>query len=209
MKAITGTLSLILSLAVLAGLGVGGYFALKFTAGLFKSLDTQVAAVTAIASTVMLLASVIIAAGIRKAGRESKANRLRAEKDATYKVFMQLWEELLRQGHGSKDQSPPASNEELEALDRLLILYAGVNVIKAHAALRALVREKGTQHPSVRSMFAGTLVEMRKDLGSQTHGLAAEELLQLLLPDPAKAGASKRTSVYRSLSSQRTLASNP
>lgn len=207
MKAITGTISLILTLAILAAAGAGGYFALKYLAGLFKTMNPQVAAVTAVASCVMLLASLIIAASIRKASRQSRANQLRAERDATYKVFMQVWEELLRQ---PKDQSPPAFNEELEAVDRLLVLYGSVTVIKAHAALRALLREKGAQHASVRSLFAATLVEMRKEFGSQAQGLLAEELLQLLLPEPLKVNAAaQRTAVYRSLSAQRTLASNP
>ena len=103
-------------------------------------------------------------------------NQLQQEKAATYKLFVDLWVAL-------EGRSAPELSEVLHGLDHLLALFGGSNVIKAHNALRVSARESGTQNPDVRSQFGKALMEIRKDLGSDTRGLAAEDLRQLLCPN--------------------------
>lgn len=208
MKFFGPTLAVLFSLALLGVLGVGGYFALKFSVELFGSMDFQVAAVTAIASVVALLAALIIASSIRQAAKQNTANQLHTEKAATYQLFIDLWEDLLRHGRDSEDRSPNTLSEELLALDRRLMLYGSSGVVKAHAALRALERESGAQNPRVRSQFTKVLIETRQDLGLETQGLTAEEFLPLLGADSAKTSVPTNAGSYQNLTPRVSLASD-
>src|SRR5438093_1573013 len=183
MKFFGQTLAVLFSLALLGVLGVGGYFALKRIGGLFGSMDFPVAAVTVIASVVALLAALIIASSIRQVGKQNAAHQLHTEKAATYQLFIDLWEDLLRHGRDAEERNPDTLSEELLALDRRLMLYGSAGVVKAHAGLRALERDSGAHNPRVRSQVATVLMEIRQDLGLETQGLTAEELLPLLLAD--------------------------
>lgn len=73
MSLIGKTLALLFGLALIAALGAAAWLALELIVSLFASLDPQVARVTAIGSLVVLLASLVLAAGIRDAGRRSEA----------------------------------------------------------------------------------------------------------------------------------------
>ena len=177
------TLGLLLGLALIAALGAAAWLALDYIGSLFASLDAQVARVTAIGSVVVLLASMIVTAGIRAHGRAGKAAQVREQKRATYQLFVDCWAD------------PAAAPDNLKALDRLLALYGGAAVIKAHAALRAIAREKGTRHPDAQSQLGKALLEIRRDLGSDAdvRGITAPELQQLVLtPSPAHAGSGER-----------------
>jgi hypothetical protein len=174
------TFGLLLGLALIAALGAAAYLALEFIVSLFAGLDTQVARVTAIASVVVLLASMIITAGIREAGRRSTAAQHREQKAATYQFFVDCWED------------PTSAREKLQALDRLLALYGGAAVIKAHVALRTIAREKGSWHPDAASQFGKALFEIRKDLGEDGQGITAGELQELVLPVSDSVGSAAR-----------------
>ena len=174
------TFGVLLGLALIAALGAAAYLALEFIVSLFAGLDIQVARVTAIASVVVLLASMIITAGIREAGRRSTAAQHREQKAATYQFFVDCWED------------PTSAREKLQALDRLLALYGGAAVIKAHVALRTIAREKGSWHPDAASQFGKALFEIRKDLGEDGQGITAGELQELVLPVSDSVGSAAR-----------------
>jgi hypothetical protein len=208
MKLFGQSLAALFSLALLGALGVGGYFALKFSAELFGSMDFQVAAVTTIASVVALLVAWAIASSIRQASKQNTANQLYAEKAMAYQRFIDIWEGLFRHGRDSKGRDPNELSEELLALDHHLILYGGSSVVKAHVALRALERESGAQHPDTRSQFAKALIEIRNDIGSGTHDLTAEELQRLFFANSDRVRASTTASAYQDLQPRVSLASN-
>ena len=77
MKFFSQSLALLLGLALLAALAFGGYRAVNYIVEIFTSLDFQAARITAIASVVTLLASVIIAqhSGVRQAEPGDAARR--------------------------------------------------------------------------------------------------------------------------------------
>ena len=79
----------------------------------------------------------IIASSIRQVSKQDQAHQVHAEKHATYQMFIELWEKLIRQGCGSEDRRPNLLSRELQNLDRLLGLYGKPNGIKAHTALQA------------------------------------------------------------------------
>jgi hypothetical protein len=207
MKFLGQALSVLFGLACLGVLGVGGYHALKLLIELFGSLQSQVAAVTAIASGVALLVAVIIANGIRQVSMSNKIHQLQAERVATYQHFTDLWQELLRHGR-EEGQGPCTLSEELLALDRRLILYASPEVVKAHTVLRALERDRKAHDPQVRLQAGKVVLEMRKDLGTGAQGCTAEELQQLLLADSGKVRASVEVNLYRDLQPRVSLAPN-
>jgi hypothetical protein len=202
------TLSMLFSLVLLGVLGIGGYFALKFSVELFGNMDFQVAAVTTIASIVALLIAFVIASSIRQASKQTKTNQLYAEKAMTYQRFIDIWEDLFRHGRDSENRNPHELSEGILALDRHLILYGGSGVVKAHAALRVLERDSGAQNPGVRYQFAKALIEIRNDLGSGTHDLTAEALQQFFFANVDSVSTSTTASAYQDLQPRVSLASN-
>lgn len=164
---------LLVALALLAALGAAAYLAFEFVVSQFAGLDAQVARVTAIGSTVALLAAMLIASGVRDAGRRSKASQIREQKAATYRLFVDCWIDSIRRG--------AATHEDMPALDRLLALYGGAAVVRSHALLRTMAQDKGAGHADVRARFGKALEEVRRDLGSDVGGLSAQELQRLIL----------------------------
>lgn len=73
MKSIAKIFGLALGLALLAGIAWCAWLGIGFIASLFAELDPQVAKVTAIASIVALLSSLIVASAIRDAAKRSRA----------------------------------------------------------------------------------------------------------------------------------------
>jgi membrane protein required for beta-lactamase induction len=208
MKFLSKTLLVLFTLAVLGTLGVTGYRILKFLVELVGSVDSQVAAVAAVASVMALLVATTVAYNIRLLGKQGKTHQLHAEKAATYHLFVDAWEALLRQGGSSEDRNPNKVPDDLLALDRLLILYGSPDVLKAHGMLRALEHELGARNPQVRLQFARVLMEVRKDLGLQTQGLLAEDLLRLLFAEADKASAPSKAHSYQDPRPRVSLASS-
>jgi hypothetical protein len=151
--------------------------------GLFTSLDFQAARITMIASVVAILAAIIIARAIQQSGRQQIVKQLMEGKAATYRQLIDQWHDLLRSGGGAEDRGRAQLPEELRSLERSLAVFGAGRVLKAYVALRDLERERGLQSPEVRSQLAKVLLEIRKDLGSDTVGLTAEDLRHLLFAD--------------------------
>lgn len=183
MNILSQAASVLFALAFLGALGIGGYYAIEYAAVLFLSMDPQVATVTGVASGVVLLAALLVASSIRQASKHNRTHEFHADKATTYKLFIDTWIGLLREQAGRVSHGAAALPEVLQALHQSLALYGSPAVIKAHAALRALAKESGTQNPEIKTQLAKALLEVRKDLGSDTRGLSAEALQDLLLPD--------------------------
>jgi hypothetical protein len=173
------TFGLLLGLALIGALGMGAWLALDYVGSLFAGLDAQVARVTAIGSAVVLAASALIASAVRRAAARSRTERIHEQKVAAYQFFVECW------------QNEGTAPHALRALERQLALYGGAAVIRAHAALRAIAREKGARHPDAQSQLGKALLEIRRDLGSDAdvRGISAPELEQLVL---AHAGSGQR-----------------
>src|SRR6266508_2256688 len=185
MNFIKRALSIGIGAMLLGGLGVGGYFALKFIITSLRGLNAQ-AAMLIIAAVVALLAAIIIANGMRSMGHSKKSSQLYAEKAVVYQNLINVWGGIHWHGLSADDPVVVALLEDLRPLDRLLILYGGPEVLKAHAALRKSVREAGLQSKDICSQWGTLVLEMRKDLGSGTRGLRTEDLSHSFIVEPAK-----------------------
>ena len=182
MKLIGQLVAVVFGLALVAALAFGAWLTFRGIGALFAGLDPQVATVTGIVCLIALLAAWMIARSIGAASRRSKATALREDKAATYQLFVDLWANLVRQGRARMDQLPADLSEKLQVLERVLALYGGTAVIKAHTALRRVAHEKGVQQPEVRAGLAQALVAIRQDLGVDTPHNLAHELEQLVGP---------------------------
>jgi len=184
MKLIGKTFAVLAGLSLLGAMAFGAYFAFQCVVALFAGLDPQVANVTAIACFVALAAAWWIARAVRAAIRQGKAMTVRDERTAAYQLFVDYWENRLRVEQTQTDRLPAGLSEKLQVLDRLLALYGGASVIRAHTRLRDLAREGRGQQSDLRAGFGEALIAIRKDLGADTPSDLAQDLERLLLPAP-------------------------
>lgn len=173
MNALGKTLALVVGLALLGAMAFGAWLVFQTVVALFAALDPEVATVTGLACLVALAAAWWIARSLRSAIHQSKAMALREEKSAAYQLFVDYWQSRLA-GAARSDAA-----EKLKSLDRLLALYGAQTVIRAHTTLRDLDRDQ--RHADVRTGFGEALVAIRRDLGADTAGGAAQDLERLLL----------------------------
>ena len=169
-------------LALLAAVGYGAWLVLETTFAVFASFDREVAKLSAIACIAVLIAAWVISRGLGASTRQARAMAMREEKTATYQLFLDFWTNFLRRGRTQANQLPIDLAGKLQVLDRHLALYGGTSVMKAHTGLRDLEREKGAQHPDLRTRLGEALVAIRRDLGTDTPLNAEHELERLLLP---------------------------
>lgn len=177
-KVISQTLGLLLAVSLLAGIGVAAWFGLEQLVALFAALDGQLARVTAIAAVVALLAAGIVACAVRQSGRDRLAVPLREEKAATYRLFVDCWQQRLA-GEGS-----PEIEDCLNALDRMLALFGSEQVVSAHIALRALPHRSGVARAQGLSLLGGALLQIRQELKADKVDAA---ILDGLIASPERA----------------------
>jgi hypothetical protein len=183
MKPLASLIGAAIGVALLAAIGYACWLAIGGIVDVFAVLDPEVANLTALSSVVALTAAWIIArGGLGPSEKRRKEAALREEKTATYQLFVDFWENLLRRGRTRSEQLPVDLGGKLHVLERYLALYGGSDVMRAHTSLRELERDKGTQHPDVRARLCDALVAIRKDLGADVPFNATHELEQLLLP---------------------------
>jgi hypothetical protein len=190
----------LLALALTAALGYYGYIAAKRFVALFARLDFTVAMVTATATVVLLLAAMIISGSIRRAAARNIAVQLRADKAEAYKLFIDLWEQTLRPGQTG--EAIAQLLRQMQDVNHLLLLNGCTAVVKAHAVMQALDLQQA------RTRFADTLLAIRKDLGMESRGLDAKELVQLLLSPSEKTPSASRPAVHQDTQPRVSLAPN-
>jgi hypothetical protein len=189
-----------LALALTAALGFYGYLAAKRFVVFFARLDFTVAMVTATATLALLLAAMVIAASIRHAGAQSREAHLRADKAEAYKLFIGLWEEVLRPGQTA--DAIGRMSRQMQDVNHLLLLHGCTAVLKIHAAMQSL------NFQDARAQFAEALLAIRKDLGLESRGLEAKELVQLLLSESDKTQGSAPSSRLQDSQPRVSLAPN-
>jgi hypothetical protein len=179
MKIISQTFSILVGLLLLGALAFTGIAAIEYVGTLYMSIDPQLARITASVLFVVLIAAWTIAHSLRKASAQRMRQQLGDEITAAYQYFMDFWIEIIDHGH-----LPDSDPESQHTLDRIMALYGSTEAIKAHLALKAMMQEKDMQVADMRTQFGKALLAMRKDLGVDTQGITAQELVQLVLSEP-------------------------
>jgi hypothetical protein len=177
MKTAGNIVGTILALGIIAGLGVGAYFAIKFIIHRLAPVRFQVDDVTMTTWLVALLAAFIVAHSVSKLGEQERLKRLHDQKAETYHLFITLWAERLQHPHVADPELQGKMDANMASLDRLLVVCGGPDVVNVHAAMRGLEGHD----PELESAFAKALMAIRRDLGLSAFGLKSEALLDLLL----------------------------
>jgi hypothetical protein len=149
LKKIIGGLA---AFALLAALGYAVWLGLQQLAALYAGLEAQVAAVTAIAVAALLLSAFWIASAIRRVGRDRLAVPLREEKAATYRLFVDCWQQRL----GARTASAEL-DAAMASLGRLLALCGSAALVEKHAQLQAGEGDAWT-------VFTEALQQIRREL---------------------------------------------
>ena len=180
------TLGVLIGLALVAALGIGGYLGAKRIIALLARLDFQVEMVAAIGALALLLSAMIIAGSIRRAGALGREVQLHSAKAEAYRIFIGLWEQLFQSSQGPEGVARFA--RQMQEVNLLLVLHGSAAVVKAHTAMQTLGPEEALAE------FGNALIEIRKDLGLGSHGLSPEDLAQVLLTEPDNVRGSSRSS---------------
>jgi hypothetical protein len=199
MKTIGNILGTLLALAAVAALGFYGYLAAKRFVALFARLDFTVALVTATASVAVLLAAIVIAGSIRRASAQGREVQLRADKAEAYKLFIGLWEEMMLP---QSDESLRQLSRQMQDVNHLMLLHGSPALLKIHAAMQ-------TQNlPDARTQLSAALLEIRKDLGMDSHGLDSTDLIGLLLNESDRMQSASRSGMHQDTQPRVSLAPN-
>lgn len=175
MNASVRLFSILFVLALLVALGMGAYLFFQDIYRFLVSLDPQVAAIVA----AILIASLLIALSIRRAGKMSGVRRLGLEKRA------EIYGQLIRKcSEGPvRPNSGPGSHkvsEDLRGAEHRLVLWASTAVLKQFVAWRRMDPQISATDPVKRSVIEKMLREMRRDLGQYNLGIGDNDLTDLL-----------------------------
>ncbi len=179
MRVIGKMLGAFVALGLLGGLTLLGYMGANRLLNLWTRVDFQVAAAAVLFAASVLAAALVIGASLRRAGKANKDATVYAGKVEAYYSFVALWDELLDQRESPEDL--PRLAQQMRAVNRSLAVHGATAIVKAHAAMQ--------QGPlgEARTRFAEAVIAIRKDLGHTSGSLAAQEWIQLLLPEPEPA----------------------
>ncbi|HWM25268.1 MAG TPA: hypothetical protein VNP98_10620 [Chthoniobacterales bacterium] len=168
-------------MVLLLALGGGGFYAFRSLAGLFASLDAQVAIVTTVAALVVLLSAAAIARAIKRAKPMESVHPMSGERGALYDRMLKAWALLATDDGSLADETMKRLNAELADLDSLLVLIASPEVIRAYLTLRDARRGGVQQNGELRTPLGRLMVAMRRDVVANAADLDESELLSVLL----------------------------
>ncbi len=176
MKTLKAFLSLFLTLAFLAAIGVGMYYLLRWTGGYLMELDPQMTLIAGVVVLGLLLVGWLVR-GVRRGAGQS---RWRIEKAQAYRRWLGAWAQQLRRPAGGR------AGAELESAEQAMLLYAGSTVLRNWSAVRDLRRPPASD--AERLAVERLLRSMRADLGQVTIGLKSGDLSAWFLGSGEEAG---------------------
>jgi hypothetical protein len=166
------TLSALLGLALMAGLGYALYAVVRLGAGLFGGLDRQTTVITATAALTLLLAAWIIASGLHAIARRDEVVRRSAARAEAYQAVLRL------ETGAVSPVLPLGDEEESAATEQQFLLHASPAVVAAHARLRRALDSTAAREAMVELIRA-----MRRDLGQRAPDASPADLAALLRAD--------------------------
>lgn len=166
---------------MLLALGGGGFYAFRSLAGLFASLDAQVAIVTTVAALVVLLSAAAIARAIKRAKPMENVHPMSGERAALYDRMLKAWAVLATDDGSLADETVKRVNAELADLESVLVLIASPEVIRAYLTLRDARSEGLPANGELRTPLGRLMVAMRRDVVANAADLDESELLSVLL----------------------------
>lgn len=172
--------SMFTALFLLGVLAVTGITTINYARTLYTSLDPQIAHALIASLFAALVVAWFIARVVRKIVVQRMRRQLKDEVTATYQYFVDYWTGAMDRAEKS-DGNP----EALQTLDRLMALYGGTEVLKAHLAMREMQQDRDAKSGEMLTQFGKALLAMRRELGAGTTGISAAQLQQLVMPEPS------------------------
>ncbi len=160
MKTLANFIATTIVLAIIGALLYGAYLGSIALWSVLSALSFETRTVLLFVAAVALLATIIVAASLRRASRTVMRAQASAERLAVYSGLLQI---LMSDGQGT----PISDSESLQPqdLEGDLMLLASGKVLKAYFALRETL-EDGRAGPEEQSLALNRLVTtMRNDLG--------------------------------------------
>ena len=190
MKLFGQIVAVLLVMSALVAVGAGLYAEFGFVVALTTGPNRQVAGSAVIACVIALAAVSLVTRDLWSANRRhSPLNPILFEqKTSTYQLFLDYWENSLRQPSEATRAMTVEMNDKLLLLNRLLALYGSAQVIQAHKGLLDLGRVQGAKPSLVRAHMGEVLMAIRSDIGiySSRALLPALEALFLEPEEPSR-----------------------
>ena len=180
MKSLVNALAVVIVMAILAACAYGLYWGGGYLWERIGELEatTRVVLLTAVAA--LLLAALIVAAGLRSAARGIGQGRLLEHRLDLYRELFDRHRCALTVAEGHRGERAP------EALDFELSLLAGASVMDAHFRLCEAVRDPAASPRKSEAALAELLKAMRRDLG-HAQSLDEAKLDELVFADAERA----------------------
>lgn len=174
MRVLGPLLSVIIGLALLAGLLAVSFWLFSYAVGVFGTLEPQLATLTAIASIISILCASIIAGGLKSGFTQGASSGMGIDKAALYKQLLSHMIERLKVDAGAVE------NETID-LEHRLALCGSPKVISAYMEFhRYLDAKKEQQGADVDALLTKLVKEMRADLNRPSLIFYENDLLGLL-----------------------------
>lgn len=180
MRNFSSVLAILLVLALLAAVVIGGYATLQFAITRLTSLDPQVTTVTLAGVVTLLVIARTIASAIRWAKRKEAESRLQAQRAAVYERCIHQWTGLLQHRKTNPFESE-STTQAIAALNSALILWGSNRVLKEYAALYRLVRDGAWDDAGLPASIEKIVLYMRQDLEQSNVGIPTGDLLHLFV----------------------------
>jgi hypothetical protein len=181
-------LAMLISIALVGGLGYGLFFFVLNSWRTLVGLDKAVIAAIVAASGTVLASVGAVVYSQRRTRKSAIAEAQRPQKIEVYKNFMQFVVDIMRRSMGEPvgDSVPTLPQVELEefffSFTRDIILWGSPQVISAYNRFRMLPQDA----PPANTVISvdHILREIRKDLGHSNRRLHDGDLMKLFLKNP-------------------------
>jgi hypothetical protein len=168
------TLSALLGLAFVAGLGYALYTVLRLGAGLFDGLDRQTTVIVATAALTLLLAAWIVASGLHAIARRDETVQTRAARAAAYEALLHSRSGAVEGVFAVRGAVVPV--DDSASPEQRLLLHASPAVLGAYTRLRRAEASGGAAHHELAELIRA----MRRDLGQRAPDAPVAEIAELV-----------------------------
>lgn len=160
----------LLALGALGAALYGCYLAAGYLWTFYADMDAVVRLVLLSSMAALLLASMIVAASIKKAAQLNCNSRLMKAKLNLYKSVVEAYQQYPGALHAPTQQTWTEPTARLHQLEAELTILASGPVIEAHRKLQVVLEEK--QEDNFAPLFQQLVKSIRRDLG---HGPGYDE----------------------------------
>ena len=174
--------SIIFSLILLAGIGLGGDWGLAQIWGQFKLLDPKVSVAILTASTTVFVATLTVVLGKYYERKKDIEAHYRQKKTEIYDEFLCEFFKIFHSDENGDNENADLV-KFLREWQRKMILWGGQDVLSKYISWVGHLK-KGTPDAKTMFMMEEFFLEIRKDLGHKNSKLVKGTFVRLMLQNP-------------------------